>query len=108
MLPILRALYDVYGPISVIRNHYYCGLYAVSTELTCRAADCDAHLDTWEPSGIPEATHGTMFHAAAMEGLIGPSIHLGIRTRLSGIVSPSQKFSESLSLIKVQQSRSAG
>ncbi|ORY88892.1 arginase family-domain-containing protein [Leucosporidium creatinivorum] len=64
VLPILRSLSSVYGPISVIH--------------------LDAHLDTWEPLGIPSETHGTFFHAAAEEGLMGPSIHLGIRTRLSG------------------------
>lgn len=25
----------------------------------------DAHLDTWEPLGIPSETHGTFFHAVS-------------------------------------------
>ncbi|KEI38800.1 uncharacterized protein L969DRAFT_50068, partial [Mixia osmundae IAM 14324] len=69
VLPILRELYQVYGPISVI--HF------------------DAHLDTWDPAGYAGAdsptsqiNHGTMFHVAHKEGLLGPCIHAGIRTRL--------------------------
>ncbi|KAK4051828.1 hypothetical protein OIV83_002533 [Microbotryomycetes sp. JL201] len=65
VLPILRALHAVYGPISVI--HF------------------DSHLDDWIPAeDMPGATHGTFFWQAAREGLMGPSAHLGIRTRLSG------------------------
>ncbi|GAC92731.1 arginase [Pseudozyma hubeiensis SY62] len=72
VLPILRSLYRVYGPIAVI--HF------------------DAHLDTWPPEVSPAGSptrqhqiqHGTFFWQAALEGLIArnQSIHAGIRTRL--------------------------
>ncbi|EST07802.1 Ureohydrolase [Kalmanozyma brasiliensis GHG001] len=72
VLPILRSLYRVYGPIAVI--HF------------------DAHLDTWPPEVSPvnsptrqhQIQHGTFFWQAALEGLIArnQSIHAGIRTRL--------------------------
>ncbi|KAJ7665091.1 Arginase/deacetylase [Mycena polygramma] len=71
VLPILRALYKKYGPISVI--HF------------------DAHLDTWAgyAGGITEqskVTHGTFFHIAQEEGLItNTSIHAGIRCKLGGL-----------------------
>ena len=56
-----------------------------------------AHLDTWNPTGYPSAwgttlfTHGSMFWMAHHEGLLSnassqPSVHAGLRTRLSGIV----------------------
>ncbi|KIK70590.1 hypothetical protein GYMLUDRAFT_209871 [Collybiopsis luxurians FD-317 M1] len=70
VLPILRALYKVYGPVSVI--HF------------------DAHLDTWQnyPGGVTEQsqlTHGTFFFIAKNEGLISnSSIHAGIRCKLGG------------------------
>ncbi|KAG2159614.1 arginase family-domain-containing protein [Suillus bovinus] len=69
VLPILRSLYQVYGPISVI--HF------------------DAHIDTW-PSGGGFTTqsrvnHGTFFTWAFEEGLMSnTSIHAGIRTRMEG------------------------
>lgn len=69
VLPILRSLNKVYGPISVI--HF------------------DAHLDTWPgyPGGTTvqsRFTHGTFFYLAWEEGLIaGNSIHAGIRCKLS-------------------------
>lgn len=72
VLPILRSLHRVYGPIAVI--HF------------------DAHLDTWPPEVSPAGSptrqhqiqHGTFFWQAALEGLIArnQSIHAGIRTRL--------------------------
>ncbi|KAF4612426.1 hypothetical protein D9613_004192 [Agrocybe pediades] len=71
VLPILRSLYKVYGPISVI--HF------------------DAHLDTWAiyPGQTTEqsrVTHGTFFYLAQQEGLIANnSIHGGIRCKLGGI-----------------------
>ncbi|KAJ7492081.1 Arginase/deacetylase [Mycena latifolia] len=71
VLPILRALYKKYGPISVI--HF------------------DAHLDTWPgyPGDITEqskVTHGTFFYLAQGEGLItNTSIHAGIRCKLGGV-----------------------
>lgn len=82
-LPALRALRDIYGrPLRVL--HF------------------DAHLDTWHPEKYPSAwpseqahfNHGSMFWLAGNEGLIsnnasaglgaGPSVHAGLRTRLSG------------------------
>jgi agmatinase len=74
VLPILRSINSVYGPISVI--HF------------------DSHLDTWKPSvfgGSPSdqaaINHGTYFYWASQEGLIknGSSIHGAIRTTLSGL-----------------------
>ncbi|CAK5280429.1 unnamed protein product, partial [Mycena citricolor] len=67
VLPILRALNKVYGPVSVI--HF------------------DAHLDTWQPqpgsSAQGRITHGTFFHIAGEEGLIrNTSIHAGIRCEM--------------------------
>jgi agmatinase len=52
----------------------------------------DAHLDTWLPEKYPaywpgeqqKFTHGTMFALAKNESLLLPSVHAGIRTRLSG------------------------
>ncbi|KIM47093.1 hypothetical protein M413DRAFT_440623 [Hebeloma cylindrosporum] len=74
VLPILRSLNKIYGPISVI--HF------------------DAHLDTWPPISdyggtITEqsrVTHGTFFYLAQEEGLISnSSIHAGIRCKLTGL-----------------------
>ncbi|KAJ7157163.1 arginase deacetylase [Mycena filopes] len=71
VLPILRSLHKIYGPISVI--HF------------------DAHLDTWPgyAGGITEqskVTHGTFFHLAQQEGLMtNTSIHAGIRCKLGGV-----------------------
>jgi agmatinase len=72
VLPILRSLKEVYGPISVIH--------------------LDSHLDTWDPyagyTGIASEqsaiTHGTFFWHAAREGCIskGTSVHGGLRTKL--------------------------
>lgn len=82
VLPILGALHDVYGPISVL--HF------------------DAHLDTWNGNELGGAhseqhkvvsgleawlkqTHGTFFWKAHELGYISntTSAHAGIRTRLS-------------------------
>ena len=74
VLPILRALNAIYGPVSVI--HF------------------DAHLDTWigYPGSVTEqsvVTHGTFFHLAYTEGLMtNTSIHAGIRCKLTVCVSP--------------------
>ncbi|KAF5332760.1 hypothetical protein D9611_005098 [Ephemerocybe angulata] len=70
VLPILRSLHKVYGPITVI--HF------------------DAHLDTWyageDTPGVNRANHGTFFYVAHEEGLLGNnSIHGGIRCKLEGI-----------------------
>ncbi|KAI5117735.1 hypothetical protein M0805_002080 [Coniferiporia weirii] len=70
VLPILRALHKVYGPITVI--HF------------------DAHLDTW-PTYIgsvteqSRVTHGTFFYLASEEGLMSDRcIHAGIRCKMNG------------------------
>lgn len=69
MLPILRSLNKVYGPVSVI--HF------------------DAHLDTWpsyagQSTEQSRVTHGTFFYLAQEEGLMtNTSIHAGIRCKLS-------------------------
>ncbi|KAJ3572212.1 hypothetical protein NP233_g3237 [Leucocoprinus birnbaumii] len=71
VLPILRSLHKVYGPISVI--HF------------------DAHLDTWPayPGQTTEqsrVTHGTFFYLAREENLIANnSVHAGIRCKLAGL-----------------------
>ncbi|KAH7037683.1 agmatinase [Microdochium trichocladiopsis] len=80
--PALRALNKIHGgPVRVL--HF------------------DAHLDTWHPAKYPNAwgseqanfNHGSVFWLAGQEGLIvansssasgKPSVHAGIRTRLSG------------------------
>ncbi|KAK2461465.1 hypothetical protein APHAL10511_005928 [Amanita phalloides] len=66
VLPILRSLHKVYGPVSVI--HF------------------DAHSDTFVYPGYASEqsrlTHGTFFNHAWEEGLIaGNSIHAGIRCK---------------------------
>ena len=64
VLPILRALNKVYGPVSVI--HF------------------DAHLDTWPAypgtsSEQSRVTHGTFFYLAHEEHLMSnTSVHAGI------------------------------
>ncbi|TCD68086.1 hypothetical protein EIP91_011539 [Steccherinum ochraceum] len=71
VLPILRSLNKVYGPVSVI--HF------------------DAHLDTWGPypgrnTEQSRVTHGTFFRIAGEEGLMrDTNIHAGIRCKLAGI-----------------------
>jgi len=71
VLPILRSLHKVYGPISVI--HF------------------DAHLDTWaaypgQASDQSRVTHGTFFYLAQEEGLLSNnSVHAGIRCKLGGV-----------------------
>ncbi|KAI1467034.1 Arginase/deacetylase [Daldinia caldariorum] len=64
-----------------------------------RVLHFDAHLDTWHPGKYPSYwsseqsrfTHGSMFYLAGEEGLIvangtgKPSVHAGLRTRLSGL-----------------------
>ncbi|KAM0751806.1 Arginase/deacetylase [Meredithblackwellia eburnea MCA 4105] len=72
VLPILKSLKKIYGPISVI--HF------------------DAHIDTWNGDTYVGAlteqskiTHGSFFWKASQEGLLAntSSIHAGIRTRLN-------------------------
>lgn len=73
VLPILDAVSEVYGPVSVI--HF------------------DAHIDTWNPNRYggtvsvqSKINHGTFFWEAYEQGYIKPnsSIHAGIRTRFEG------------------------
>lgn len=68
-LPVLRALYQVYGPISVI--HF------------------GSHLDTSNVTGLlgqARVTHGSYFAIAHEEGLLSnTSIHAGIRQKMRGL-----------------------
>ncbi|KAJ7665896.1 arginase deacetylase [Mycena polygramma] len=68
VLPILRSLYKVYGPVSVI--HF------------------DAHFDTANVEGITgqgRISHGSYFTIAAQEHLMtNTSIHGGIRQKMGG------------------------
>ncbi|WP_395772411.1 agmatinase [Arenimonas sp.] len=59
--PILQALAEIHGPLSLI--HF------------------DAHSDTWADDGN-RIDHGTMFYQAAKTGIVDPSrsIQLGMRT----------------------------
>ncbi|KAH9031856.1 Arginase/deacetylase [Lactarius hengduanensis] len=67
VLPILRSLNKVYGPVSVI--HF------------------DAHLDTWNfpsPTAQSRVTHGSFFYIAHEEGLLSnTSVHAGIRCKMT-------------------------
>lgn len=85
LLPHLRALSKVHGPLNII--HF------------------DAHLDTWAPDKYPsywhsdqsELNHGSMLWKAYHEGLTSShNIHAGLRTKLSGLEDyeddDSQKF----------------
>lgn len=74
ILPVIRNLYKLYGPITVL--HF------------------DSHLDTWSPSKYPsywhskssKFTHGSMLWMAKQEGLLSEhNVHAGLRTRLSGV-----------------------
>lgn len=74
ILPHLRALHKIYGPVNLI--HF------------------DAHLDTWAPSKYPsfwhsdqlEINHGSMLWKAHQEGLLtDKNVHVGLRTKLSGL-----------------------
>ncbi|CAO3651429.1 unnamed protein product [Cunninghamella blakesleeana] len=81
VLPILRAIHKLHGPVSVI--HF------------------DSHIDTWAPfklgkdnnndnnnddddETIGNLNHGTYFYFASKEGLINKdeSVHVGIRSHL--------------------------
>lgn len=70
-LPVLRAMKEVHGPISVI--HF------------------DAHLDTWNSYFDQPYLHGTPFRRAAEEGLLDPEgcTHVGIRGGLYGTADMS-------------------
>lgn len=78
VLPILRSIHQLHGPVSVI--HF------------------DSHIDTWVPfqfhdgedeneDDLGNLNHGTYFYFASKEGLIkkNESIHVGIRSHLGSI-----------------------
>lgn len=74
LLPHIRALHKIYGPLNII--HF------------------DAHLDTWAPDKYPsfwhsdqlELNHGSMLWKAHQEGITTKhNVHAGLRTKLSGI-----------------------
>ena len=75
VLPNLRALNKVYGPVSVI--HF------------------DAHIDTWKAEPEFNSTqaglnHGTFFYVAKQEGLLRTeNVHGGIRAKMNVYISPS-------------------
>ncbi|KAH8130794.1 agmatinase [Trichoderma asperellum] len=91
-LPALRALKEIYGrPVRVL--HF------------------DAHLDTWNPAGYPSHwgsthfNHGSMFWMASQEGLLSnatdsPSVHAGLRTRLSGVTAFDHEDDEAQNWIR--------
>ena len=60
--PILRAMAEKYGPLSLI--HF------------------DAHSDTWADDDMTRVDHGTMFYKAVKSGFVDParSVQIGIRT----------------------------
>ncbi|MAY85862.1 MAG: agmatinase [Pseudooceanicola sp.] len=60
--PILRAMADKYGPLSLIQF--------------------DAHTDTWPDDDMTRVDHGTMFYKAVKSGIVDParSVQIGIRT----------------------------
>ncbi|KAF5368499.1 hypothetical protein D9758_002149 [Tetrapyrgos nigripes] len=97
VLPILRALYQVYGPISGLSLACYSLMVDANNfyplphlPILQKVIHLDAHLDTWGgyPGQITEqsrVTHGTFFYLAQEEGLISNnSIHAGIRCKLGG------------------------
>ena len=76
VLPILRSLNKVYGPVSVI--HF------------------DSHFDTGNSNSSlskqARITHGSYFHVAHEEGLIrNTSIHGGIRQKFNGDLSNDEE-----------------
>ncbi|MHA6261689.1 agmatinase [Arenibacterium sp. CAU 1754] len=60
--PILRAMAEKYGPMSLLQF--------------------DAHTDTWPDDDMTRIDHGTMFYKAVKSGLVDParSVQVGIRT----------------------------
>ncbi|MEL7097793.1 MAG: agmatinase [Pseudomonadota bacterium] len=60
--PILQAMAEVHGPISLIQ--------------------VDAHTDTWADDDMSRVDHGTMFYKAVKSGVVDPasSVQIGIRT----------------------------
>ncbi|CDZ98153.1 arginase deacetylase [Phaffia rhodozyma] len=88
VLPILRSLHSVWGPITVI--HF------------------DAHIDTWNPVRYPgsltaqsQINHGTFFWKAYEEGLLrgNSSIHAGVRTRLTSLADYEDDLTAGFELI---------
>lgn len=102
-LPALRALNKIYGkPLRVL---HFDGKKVPPQYRTVEYILTDvhffflrtAHLDTWHPAKYPSSwpseqahfNHGSMFWLAGNEGLLvndttKPSVHAGLRTRLSG------------------------
>ena len=60
--PVLRAMAEVHGPMSLIQ--------------------VDAHTDTWADNDMARVDHGTMFYKAVKSGVVDPatSVQIGIRT----------------------------
>ena len=60
--PILKAMAETYGPISLLQF--------------------DAHTDTWADDDMGRVDHGTMFYKAVKSGIVDPerSVQVGIRT----------------------------
>ena len=91
MLPILRSLYKVYGPISVI--HFDAHLVGTFFDLTIRTfLQIRGLKDTWgylgPATGQARITHGSFFYVARQEGLLSnTSIHAGIRCKLEVSIS---------------------
>lgn len=88
VLPILDAVHDTYGPVSVI--HF------------------DAHIDTWNPNRYygsvsvqAGVNHGTFFWHAYEQGFIkhNASIHAGIRTKFSGPVDLTDDVTAGFDLV---------
>ena len=64
------------------------------TQINENKIDFDAHIDTWNPESgrlgsehsiRSQIHHGTFFHWAYREHLLGPSQHIGIRTRVTDL-----------------------
>lgn len=98
-LPALRALNKIHGkPLRVLHfdGMSFLLLRKMILHLLLFLRDL-AHLDTWHPAKYPSSwlsdqahfNHGSMFWLAGNEGLLvndtsRPSVHAGLRTRLSG------------------------
>ncbi|GKT53356.1 arginase [Colletotrichum tofieldiae] len=108
-LPALRALKEAYGaPLRVLHFDGETGDarrgegergrrrgWGGEDDDDPTADESAAHLDTWHPAKYPsywtstQFNHGSMFWMAGNEGLLSngssqPSVHAGLRTRLSG------------------------
>lgn len=76
VLPILRSLYKIYGPVSVI--HF------------------DSHMDTSGTRNAPPSpvTHGSYFFVAHEEGLLinNTNVHAGIRSKMNVSMNSSRRL----------------